>query len=120
MTIDLQHGLITCQVAVGTLQAMRASEVAPLVRVPWLGPAAMMKAPDAGALGVICPMSTRARKQRNLCLTCAILRQKFAASALPRPFFRPARTMAPRQTTRSSASPFPNQGVVTCAPEHLG
>jgi 4-hydroxy-2-oxoheptanedioate aldolase len=56
ITIDLQHGLIDYQVAVGMLQAMRASEVAPLVRIPWLDPAAIMKVLDAGAFGVICPM----------------------------------------------------------------
>jgi 4-hydroxy-2-oxoheptanedioate aldolase len=56
MTIDLQHGLIDDGVALGMLQAMRASEVTPLVRVPWLDPAAIMKALDAGAYGVICPM----------------------------------------------------------------
>jgi len=56
ITIDLQHGVIDYQVAVGMLQAMRASEVTPLVRVPWLDPAAIMKALDAGAYGVICPM----------------------------------------------------------------
>jgi 4-hydroxy-2-oxoheptanedioate aldolase len=56
ITIDLQHGLIDYQAAIGMLQAMRASEVAPLVRVPWLDPAVTMKALDAGACGVICPM----------------------------------------------------------------
>lgn len=56
ITIDLQHGLIDQQVATGMLQAMRASEVTPLVRVPWLDPAAIMKALDAGAYGIICPM----------------------------------------------------------------
>jgi 4-hydroxy-2-oxoheptanedioate aldolase len=38
------------------LQAMRASGVTPLVRVPWVDPAAIMRALDAGAYGVICPM----------------------------------------------------------------
>jgi 4-hydroxy-2-oxoheptanedioate aldolase len=56
ITIDLQHGVIDYQAAVGMLQAMRASDVTPLVRVPWLDPAAIMKALDAGAYGVICPM----------------------------------------------------------------
>jgi 4-hydroxy-2-oxoheptanedioate aldolase len=56
ITIDLQHGLIDYQAALSMLQAMRASEVAPLVRVPWLDPAAIMKVLDAGACGVICPM----------------------------------------------------------------
>ncbi|MFT4161014.1 HpcH/HpaI aldolase family protein [Shinella sp.] len=54
--IDLQHGIIDYQAAVGMLQAMRASDVVPIVRVPWLDPAHIMKALDAGAYGIICPM----------------------------------------------------------------
>lgn len=54
--IDLQHGIIDYQAAVGMLQAMRASGVVPLARVPWLDPAAIMKVLDAGAYGVVCPM----------------------------------------------------------------
>lgn len=54
--IDLQHGVVDYQAAVGMLQAMRASGVVPIVRVPWLEPGILMKALDAGALGVICPM----------------------------------------------------------------
>ena len=38
------------------LQAMRASGVVPLARVPWLEPGIIMKVLDAGAYGVICPM----------------------------------------------------------------
>ena len=56
ITIDLQHGVVGYESAVGMLQAMRASDVTPLVRVPWLDPAAVMRALDAGAYGVICPM----------------------------------------------------------------
>jgi 4-hydroxy-2-oxoheptanedioate aldolase len=56
LTIDMQHGLVDYQAMVGMLQALRASEVTPLVRVPWLDPAAVMRALDAGAYGVICPM----------------------------------------------------------------
>lgn len=56
ITIDLQHGIVDYQAAVSMLQAMRASGVVPLVRVPWLDPAHIMKALDAGAYGVICPM----------------------------------------------------------------
>jgi 4-hydroxy-2-oxoheptanedioate aldolase len=54
--IDLQHGIIDYQAAVGMFQAMRASDVVPLARVPWLDPASIMKVLDAGAYGVICPM----------------------------------------------------------------
>jgi len=54
--IDLQHGAVDYQAALGMLQAMRASAVTPLVRVPWLEPGSIMKALDAGAYGIICPM----------------------------------------------------------------
>ncbi|OWV98821.1 aldolase/citrate lyase family protein [Rhizobium sp. R693] len=54
--IDLQHGIVDYQDAVGMLQAMRASNATPLVRPPWLDPVHIMKALDAGAYGVICPM----------------------------------------------------------------
>src|SRR5579862_6907925 len=65
VTIDLQHGLIGYDAATSMLQAMRASGVTPMVRVPWLDPADIMKALDAGAYGVICPMiNTREEAQR--------------------------------------------------------
>lgn len=56
IAIDLQHGAVDYQAALSMLQAMRASGVVPLVRVPWLEPGVVMKALDAGAYGVICPM----------------------------------------------------------------
>ena len=65
VTIDLQHGAVDYQCALGMLQAMRASGVVPMVRVPWLDPGAIMKALDAGAYGIICPMvNTRADAER--------------------------------------------------------
>ena len=56
VTVDIQHGVVDYQHAVGILQAMGASGVTPMVRVPWLDPAIIMKVLDAGAYGVICPM----------------------------------------------------------------
>ena len=56
VTIDMQHGAVGYESALGMLQAMRASGVVPMVRVPWLEPGAIMKALDAGAYGIICPM----------------------------------------------------------------
>jgi 4-hydroxy-2-oxoheptanedioate aldolase len=65
LTIDLQHGFVGYDQATSMLQAMRASQVTPMVRVPWLDPADVMKALDAGALGIICPMvNTRAEAER--------------------------------------------------------
>ena len=56
LTLDMQHGAIDDAAMLAMLQAMRASGVTPLVRVPWLEPGAIMRALDAGAHGVICPM----------------------------------------------------------------
>lgn len=56
VTVDMQHGIINYGAAVTMLQAIRASGTTPIVRVPWLDPAAVMQALDAGAYGIICPM----------------------------------------------------------------
>jgi 4-hydroxy-2-oxoheptanedioate aldolase len=56
VTADLQHGAFDYHAMLGMFQAMRASGVAPMARVPWLDAGAVMKALDAGAYGVICPM----------------------------------------------------------------
>ena len=65
ITIDAQHGAVSYEGALGMLQAMRASGVVPMVRVPWLDAGAIMKALDAGAYGIICPMvNSRADAER--------------------------------------------------------
>jgi 4-hydroxy-2-oxoheptanedioate aldolase len=69
LTIDLQHGALDYADALVMLQAIRASGVAPIVRVPWLEPAAIMKALDAGAYGLICPMIST-REQAELFVSC--------------------------------------------------
>lgn len=56
LTVDLQHGVIDYQAAVTMLTAISTTETVPVVRVPWLDPAHLMKVLDAGAYGVICPM----------------------------------------------------------------
>src|SRR5262249_50123305 len=66
LTIDLQHGLVGYEAATTMLQAMRASGVVPLARVPWLDPGAVMRVLDAGAYGVICPMIGTADEARRL------------------------------------------------------
>jgi 4-hydroxy-2-oxoheptanedioate aldolase len=65
LVIDLQHGLIDYQMAVGMMQAISTTSTTPLVRVPWNDPAIIMKCLDAGAYGVICPMiNNRAEAER--------------------------------------------------------
>jgi 4-hydroxy-2-oxoheptanedioate aldolase len=54
--IDQQHGLIGYQQMLAMLQAVAVAGVPAVVRVPWNEPAAIMKALDAGAAGVIVPM----------------------------------------------------------------
>ena len=66
LTIDLQHGFVGYDAARGMLQAMRASGVTPMVRVPWLNPADIMKALDAGAYGIICPMVNNREEAEQL------------------------------------------------------
>lgn len=56
LTVDVQHGALDYAAALGMFQAMRASGVVPLARVPWLEPGILMKLLDAGAYGIICPM----------------------------------------------------------------
>jgi len=70
LTIDLQHGVVDYQAMVGMLQAISTTATTPVVRVPWLEPGILMKALDAGAYGVICPMvSTREDAQKLVAYT---------------------------------------------------
>jgi 4-hydroxy-2-oxoheptanedioate aldolase len=62
LTIDIQHGALDYSHAVPMFQAMRASGTVPLARVPWLEPGIIMKALDAGAYGIICPMVNTAEE----------------------------------------------------------
>jgi 4-hydroxy-2-oxoheptanedioate aldolase len=65
VTADLQHGAFDYHAALTMFQAMRASGVAVMARVPWLDGGAIMKVLDAGAYGVICPMiNTREEAER--------------------------------------------------------
>jgi 4-hydroxy-2-oxoheptanedioate aldolase len=70
LTIDLQHGLIDYQSAVAMLQAISTTQTVPLVRVPWRDPAIIMKALDAGAYGVICPMVNSAAEASEFVAAC--------------------------------------------------
>jgi 4-hydroxy-2-oxoheptanedioate aldolase len=56
LVIDTQHGLVGYQDMVAMLQGISTTAVTPMVRVPWNDPASIMKALDAGAYGIICPM----------------------------------------------------------------
>ena len=56
VTVDQQHGFLGFEQMATMLQAMKGSSATPMVRVPWLSAGDIMKALDAGAMGIICPM----------------------------------------------------------------
>ena len=56
VTVDIQHGAMDYGDVLPMFQAMQASGVTLMARVPWRDPAYIMKALDAGAMGIICPM----------------------------------------------------------------
>ncbi len=66
VTIDMQHGALDYGDMLPMFQAMRASGVVPIARVPWLEPGIIMKALDGGAFGIICPMVNTAEDAARL------------------------------------------------------
>src|SRR6185312_7714738 len=56
VTIDTQHGVIGYSEMLAMLQAISTTSVVPLVRVSWNQPGEIMRALDAGAYVVSCPM----------------------------------------------------------------
>jgi 4-hydroxy-2-oxoheptanedioate aldolase len=55
ITVDTQHGVIGYADMVAMLTAIATTPTVPLVRVSWSNPGEIMRAADAGAMGVICP-----------------------------------------------------------------
>lgn len=70
ITIDMQHGLVDYQTATTMLQAISTTSVIPLIRVPWNDPGILMKALDAGAYGVICPMINTVEEAEKFVKAC--------------------------------------------------
>lgn len=65
ITVDTQHGLVGYADMVAMLTAIATTPSVPLVRVGWNDPAEVMRAADAGAMGVICPtVNTRDECER--------------------------------------------------------
>lgn len=70
ITIDLQHGTADYADLLALLPIIEKGGAAPIVRVPWLDEAAIMRALDAGALGIIAPMINTAADARRLVAAC--------------------------------------------------
>jgi 4-hydroxy-2-oxoheptanedioate aldolase len=62
----MQHGVVDYHALVPMLQAISTTPTVPIVRVPWLEPGILMKALDAGAYAVICPMVNSRVDAQNL------------------------------------------------------
>lgn len=69
-TIDLQHGTADYADLLTLLPIIEKAGATPLVRVPWLDEAAIMRALDAGALGIIAPMIETAADAHRLVAAC--------------------------------------------------
>src|SRR5919108_4380709 len=70
VTIDMQHGPVDFQAAVGMLQAISTTPAVPMVRVPHNEPILTLKLLDAGAYGVICPMINSKAQAEALVEAC--------------------------------------------------
>ena len=70
ITVDMQHGTADFHDLLSLLPVIEKSGAAPLVRVPWLEEGAIMRALDAGALGIIAPMIETPGDARRLVDAC--------------------------------------------------
>lgn len=70
VTIDMQHGLMGYETALGMLQAISTTEVTPLVRVPSNEAGIIGRMLDSGALGIICPMINTVEQARAFIDAC--------------------------------------------------
>jgi 4-hydroxy-2-oxoheptanedioate aldolase len=70
VALDLQHGAIDAGEALRLLQVIGGAGLPAVVRVPWSEPAAIMKALDLGAWGVIAPMLQGPADVRALVSAC--------------------------------------------------
>jgi 4-hydroxy-2-oxoheptanedioate aldolase len=80
VTIDTQHGLIGYSEMLAMLQAISTTDATPLVRVSWNQPGEIMRALDAGAYGVICPMINDAAECARFVEACRYPPQGFRSS----------------------------------------
>ena len=70
LTVDMQHGTADYCDLLSILPVIERWGVVPLVRVPWPEPAWVMRALDAGSLGVIAPMIEGPEDAANFVAMC--------------------------------------------------
>nr|MEA2798620.1 4-hydroxy-2-oxoheptanedioate aldolase [Phenylobacterium sp.] len=80
VTVDTQHGVIGYSEMLAMLQAISTTAATPLVRVSWNQPGEIMRALDAGAYGVICPMINDAAECAAFVQACRYPPEGFRSS----------------------------------------
>ena len=70
LVVDMQHGLTDMANLWPMLQAISQTDTVPVVRVAWNEPAAIMKALDLGAYGIIVPLVNNAKEAAQAVAAC--------------------------------------------------
>src|SRR5829696_4263604 len=70
LCVDLQHGTAEMKDVAPMLQAISQTDTVPVVRVAWNEPAAIMKALDLGAYGIIVPLVNNAKEAAMAVAAC--------------------------------------------------
>ena len=70
LCVDLQHGTAEMRDVAPMLQAISQTDTVPVVRVAWNEPAAIMKALDLGAYGIIVPLVNTAEEAAMAVAAC--------------------------------------------------
>jgi len=70
LCVDLQHGTAEMRDVAPLLQAISQTDTVPVVRVAWNEPAAIMKALDLGAYGIIVPLVNTAAEAAMAVAAC--------------------------------------------------
>src|SRR5471030_3176066 len=70
LCVDLQHGTSEWNNVLPMLQAISQTDVVPVVRVSWNEPAAIMRALDLGAYGIIVPLINNAKEAAAAVAAC--------------------------------------------------
>lgn len=70
LTVDLQHGTADYASLLSVFPVIEKAGVAPMVRIPWLDEGMVMRALDAGALGIIAPMINTPADATRLVSAC--------------------------------------------------
>src|SRR5262249_60417214 len=70
LCVDLQHGTSEMKDVAPLLQAISQTDTVPVVRVAWNDPAAIMKALDLGAYGIIVPLVNDAKEAAMAVAAC--------------------------------------------------